>query len=42
MDLHSEPDQPFFDIEHAPEGAVTLVSLPGTIRLSGNEHFVID
>jgi len=41
-DLHSEPGQAFFDIEHEPEGAVTLVSLPGTIWLSGNEHFVID
>jgi hypothetical protein len=42
IDLHSEPDHVLFDIEHAANGAVTLVSLPGTIRLSGNEHFVID
>lgn len=42
IELHSEPDQVFFDIEHAADGAVTLVSLPRTVRLSGNEHFVIE
>jgi hypothetical protein len=42
IDLHSEPDQAFFDIEHAADGSVKLASLPRTIRLSGNEHFVID
>jgi hypothetical protein len=42
IDLHSEPDHAFFDILHAADGAVTLVPLPGTIRLSGNEHFVIE
>lgn len=30
------------DIVHAQDGAITLVPLPPTIRLSGNEHFVID
>ena len=41
-DLHSEPDQVFFDIVHAQDGAITLLPLAQTIRLSGNEHFVID
>jgi hypothetical protein len=40
--LYEEPDQVFFDIARAVEGAVTLVPLPRAIRLSGNEHFVID
>jgi hypothetical protein len=40
--LHSEPEHVFFDIVHAVDGAVTLVPLMRTIRLSGNEHFVID
>jgi hypothetical protein len=40
--LHSEPEHAFFDIVHAVSGAVTLVPLVRTIRLSGNEHFVID
>jgi hypothetical protein len=42
IDLHSEPGQAFFDIVHAVEGTVKLVALARTIRLSGNEHFVID
>jgi hypothetical protein len=42
VDLHTEPDHAFFDIVHAMDGAVTLVPLPLPIRLSGNEHFVID
>jgi hypothetical protein len=42
MDLHSEPDHVFFDIVHAQDSAITLVPLPQTIRLSGNEHFLID
>ena len=41
MDLHSEPDHVFFDIVHASDGAVTLVPFSRTIRLSGDEHFVI-
>jgi uncharacterized protein DUF5710 len=41
-DLHSEPDHAFFDIVHALDGTVTLLPLPRPIRLSGNEHFVID
>jgi Domain of unknown function (DUF5710) len=40
--LHSEPEHAFFDIVHAVSGAVTLVPLARTIRLSGNEHFVIE
>jgi hypothetical protein len=40
--FHSEPEHAFFDIAHAVSGAVTLVPLMRTIRLSGNEHFVID
>jgi hypothetical protein len=42
MDLHSEPDQVFFDVAHAPEGSVQWIPLRQTIQLSGNEHFVIE
>lgn len=42
IDLHSEPDHAFFDVVHAVDREVTLVALPRPIRLSGNEHFVID
>lgn len=42
IDLHSEPDHVFFDIAHAQDGAITLVPLRRTIRLSGNEHFLIE
>ena len=40
--LHSEPDQPFFDIPHAAPGSIKLTALIGTIRLSGNEHFTVE
>src|SRR5258708_23021772 len=40
--LHSEPEDAVFDTRHAVSGAVTLVPLARTIRLSGNEHFVIE
>lgn len=40
--LHSEPDDPFFDIPDAPPGSITLTPLSGTIRLDGNEHFTVD
>ena len=39
--LHSEPDQPFFDIPHSAPGAVKLTPLVGRIQLSGNESFEI-
>lgn len=42
IDLHSEPYHVFFDIAHAQDGVIALVPLRQTIRLSGNEHFVID
>jgi hypothetical protein len=42
MDLHSEPDQVFFDIVHAASGAITLTPISLPIELSGNEHFVIE
>lgn len=42
MDLHSEPDQVFFDIVHAASGAITLIPISLPIELSGNEHFVIE
>ena len=40
--LHSEPDQPFFDIPHTAPGSIKLTPLIGTIRLSGNEHFTVE
>ena len=42
MYLHSEPDEPFFDIPHAAPGSIKLTPLAGTIKLSGNEHFVVE
>ena len=39
--LHSEPDQPFFDIPHSAPGAVKLTPLVGRIQLSGDESFEI-
>lgn len=40
--LHSEPDEPFFNISGADLGKVALAPLAGTIRLSGDEHFEVD
>ena len=41
--LHSEPEQPFFDVPTAiVSGEVTYTPLIGTIRLSGDEHFLVD
>jgi hypothetical protein len=42
MYLHSEPDEPFFDIPRAVPGSIKLTPLSGTIRLSGNEHFAVE
>ena len=42
MYLHSEPDEPFFDIPHAAPGSIKLAPLAGTIHLSGDEHFEVD
>ena len=39
--LHSEPDQPFFDIPGAAPNTLELTPLAGSIRLSGDEHFRI-
>jgi hypothetical protein len=39
--LHSEPDEPFFDIPHAAPGAVKLTPLVGRVQLSGDESFEI-
>jgi len=41
MDLHAEPDSPFFDIPRAA-GSVKLMPLTGIVQLSGNEHFTMD
>jgi len=42
MYLHSEPDEPFFDIPRAPSGSIKLFPLVGTIQLTGDEHFEVD
>ncbi len=43
MLLHSEPEQPFFDVPTAiVSGAVSYTPLMGTIRLNGDEHFLVD
>jgi hypothetical protein len=41
MLLHSEPEHPFFDVSRAGD-SVTLTPLGGVIRLSGDEHFLVD
>jgi hypothetical protein len=42
MLLHTEPEQPFFDVPAAiASGQVSCVPLMGTIRLNGDEHFVV-
>jgi hypothetical protein len=41
MYLHSEPDEPFFDIPHAAPGTIKLTPLAGAVRLSGDEHFEV-
>lgn len=42
-DLHAEPEAPFFDVSAAAEaGSVTLTPLAGTVRLSGDEHFMVE
>jgi hypothetical protein len=40
--LHSEPDDPFFDIPRAPPGSIKLTPLVGPVRLSGDEHFEVE
>lgn len=39
--LHTEPEEPFFDIPNAPQGLISLTPLVGTVRLSGDEHFQV-
>jgi hypothetical protein len=42
MLLHSEPEQPFFDVPEAiVSGQITCTPLLGTIRLNGDEHFLV-
>jgi hypothetical protein len=41
MDLHSEPDQPFFCIPRAAPGTIELTPLIGSIQFSGSESFEI-
>jgi hypothetical protein len=43
MLLHSEPEQPFFDVPAAiAAGQVTCTPLLGTIHLNGDEHFLVE
>jgi hypothetical protein len=43
MLLHSEPEQPFFDVPVAiVSGQLTCTPLLGTIRLNGDEHSLVD
>jgi Domain of unknown function (DUF5710) len=42
MYLHTEPDEPFFDVPHAPPGSIRLTPLAGTVRLNGDEHFQVE
>jgi hypothetical protein len=40
--LHSEPDEPFFDIPHAAPGSIRLTPVVGVIHVTGDEHFEVD
>jgi hypothetical protein len=40
LDLHSEPDSPFFEIAY--DASIELIPLTGTIRLAGDEHFTVE
>ncbi|MGO9935460.1 MAG: DUF5710 domain-containing protein [Steroidobacteraceae bacterium] len=42
MYLHSEPDEPFFNIPRAAPGSIKLTPLEGKIQLSGDEHFEVE
>jgi hypothetical protein len=33
---------PFFDIPHAAPGSLRIIPLTGRVRLSGDEHFVVE
>ena len=41
-DFHTEPGEPFFDIPRAAPGAVRLSPLAGQVRLTGDEHFMVE
>jgi hypothetical protein len=41
MELHSEPDHPFFNIPDVPPTAVQLIPISGTVQLNGCESFAI-
>jgi len=41
MDLHSEPDQPFFNIPRDESGQVELIPVSAVVRLSGSESFEV-
>ncbi len=42
MYLHSEPEEPFFDIPSGAPTSLELTPLTGSIQLSGDEHFRVD
>jgi hypothetical protein len=42
LDLHTEPDSPFFDIPYSSPDSIQLAPLIGTVRLAGDEHFTIE
>jgi hypothetical protein len=41
LDLHAEPDQPFFGIPHAPPGSIKLIPLIGRVQFSGDGSFEV-
>ncbi len=41
MYLHDEPDDPLYNVQRAPPGAIKLTPLVGEIQLSGSESFEI-
>lgn len=42
MFLHTEPDEPFFDIPNSPPDSFKLTPLAGEVQLSGDEHFTVE
>ncbi|HXR89446.1 MAG TPA: hypothetical protein VN750_04105 [Steroidobacteraceae bacterium] len=39
---HTEPGDLFFDIPHSAPDVIRLTPIAGEVRLSGDEHFLIE
>ena len=41
LHLHTEPEEPFFDIPSIPDSSIRMTPLAGVVHLSGDEHHLI-